>query len=58
VPRTGSSARDKIVSIKSLTAYVEKTLPELSRKHGMPALSPVTYTQNQDFPLVINRWDE
>jgi len=58
VPRTGSSARDRIVSIKSLTAWTEKTLPKLSQAYGMPPVSPVAFSQNQDFPLVINRWDE
>ncbi|RPJ10776.1 MAG: hypothetical protein EHM36_02850, partial [Deltaproteobacteria bacterium] len=58
VARTGSSARDKIVSIKSLAAYMEKSLPELCRRYGMEAISPVIYSQGPDFPLAINRWNE
>ncbi|OGP73089.1 MAG: hypothetical protein A2V86_11080 [Deltaproteobacteria bacterium RBG_16_49_23] len=58
IPMSAYAHRDKIVTIRSLMAYLENSMLKFSEKVGAEPLYPLIYSRPQDFPLVINKWND
>jgi DNA-binding beta-propeller fold protein YncE len=58
IPVSDYSSRDRIVTIKSLADYLEKSLAGVSDKYKQEPRSPLIYQGMHDFPLVINKWND
>lgn len=58
IPMSAYAHRDKIVTVRSLMAYLENALPKFGEKFGLEPPFPLTFSRPQDFPLVINKWND
>jgi hypothetical protein len=58
IPVSDYSSRDRIVTIKSLADYLEKSLASAREKYKQEPRPPLVYRGMYDFPLVINKWNE
>nr|NQU93265.1 hypothetical protein [Bacteroidota bacterium] len=45
--------RDKKITVKEISAFLNDRVPELSEKYKGEAQYPTTYDYGQDFPIVI-----